>query len=184
MTTSRNQLGTLLACVLSLVACGIPEQADKDQMTPPLSKEEPMKLIPGMTDFTITRPTINRLWGSSDKDVWGVGQGAVVVHWDGKAWQRIAVPTGNNLLAVWGSSDKDVWAVGEGGVVIHFTGSRWARVTTPVPDSAALNDVWGTADDDVWAVGDTGVTTHPDGSSWSSVSLPAITNLLTVWAAT
>ena len=182
MTTSRSMLGTLVTCMLLLAACGSAEEADKSQTAPPLSGDEPKKIIPGMTEFTITRPTINRMWGSSDKDVWGVGQGAIVVHWDGKAWQRIAVPTGNNLLAVWGSSDKDVWAVGEGGVVMHWTGSRWARVTTPVPDSAALNDVWGSASDDVWAVGENGTIVHWNSFGWSKFDSGTTQTLRSIWA--
>ena len=80
-----------------------------------------------------------------------------------RAWGRIAVPTGVDLMAIWGASDKDIWAVGEAGVVIHWDGTSWSRTTTPVPDSATLNDVWGRA----------AVTSGPSVTAASSSSTTA-----------
>jgi hypothetical protein len=57
----------------------------------------------------------------------------------------------------------------------------WSRVTTPVPDTAALNDVWGTGGSNVWAVGDRGALIQFNGSAWGAYNLPIINNLLTVW---
>ena len=119
--------------------------------------------------------------GSSDKDIWAAGNDGIMLHWDSKVWRRISVPTGNNLLAIWGSSDKDVWAVGDGGVVIRWDGTSWSRSTTPVPDTAAINDIWGTSGSNIWAVGDRGVIIQYNGSAWGAFSLPSINNLLTVW---
>ena len=103
MTIIRNPLAALLLGLsLSLIsACGPAEDDSRAQMQPTLSEgPDPAKLVhSGTMDFTITKPTINRMWGSGASDIWGVGQAAVVVHWDGKVWQRIAVPTGSTLLA-------------------------------------------------------------------------------------
>src|SRR5690348_8220402 len=125
MTTHRNRFALLLASLLVVSACGNLDQ-DSIEQSLPAGIERPDV---GMTDFALNRPTINRLWGSGDKDVWGVGNNAMAMHWDGKVWRRIAVPTGSDLLAVWGVSDKDAWAVGEEGVVIHWDGTRWSRST-------------------------------------------------------
>jgi hypothetical protein len=180
MTPLKSLLGTILFALplLTSLGCG-DDQAHRGQTLP--TDDEALVDAPAM-DFAINRPTINRMWGSGDKDIWGVGQGAMSVHWDGKVWRRIAVPTGSNLLSVWGSSSTDVWAVGEGGTMLHWDGTRWSRVTTPAPDSAALNDIWGVSASNVWAVGDNGVVLRYDGSSWAMVPIPSINNLLTVWA--
>ena len=177
----HNRLGFALSLALTL-ACGPIEEGNRSQ---PQSADSMQTVLPvgGVMDFTINKPVINRVFGASDKDVWGAGNGGMMVHWDGKVWRRIAVPTGNDLLSIWGASDKDVWAVGDAGVVIHWDGTSWTRTTTPIPDSASLNDVWGTSGSNVWAVGDRGVIIQYNGSAWGAFTLPSINNLLTVWTA-
>jgi hypothetical protein len=180
MTPNQTTRISLALGMTFAIACGLPDESTRSQ---PQSDDPARSVLPvgGVMDFTINKPVINRAWGASDKDVWGAGNGGMMVHWDGKVWRRIAVPTGNDLQAIWGASDKDVWAVGDAGVVIHWDGTSWARITSPVPDSAALNDVWGTSGSNVWAVGDRGVILQYNGSAWGAFSLPSINNLLTVW---
>jgi hypothetical protein len=176
-----NLLPSILAtALLSVTACGTAEE-DRREPTQGSELEATTRII-GSGDFTVNKPIINRLWGSSDNDVWAAGNDGNMLHWNGKAWRRIAVPTGNDLLGIWGASDKDVWAVGEAGIVIHWDGTAWTRVTSPVPDSAALNDIWGSSASNIWAVGDRGVLVQYNGSAWGAFSLPAINNLLTVWS--
>ncbi len=182
MNTSRLFGAAALALGSLTFACG-PLEQDSRTLSQSEGGEKRTRPSGPVMDFTITKPMLNRMWGSGDKDIWGAGPDGLMLHWDGKVWRRIAVPTGNNLLAIWGSSDKDVWAVGEGGVVIRYDGTSWSRSTTPVPDTAALNDIWGTSGSNIWAVGDRGVIIQFNGSAWGAFSLPAINNLLTVWAA-
>ncbi|MBL9004597.1 MAG: hypothetical protein JNJ46_10140 [Myxococcales bacterium] len=180
--TSSALVSLFSSLLLASAACGPAEQDSRGQDQQGSGESTTLIIGGGSTDFTVNKPIINRVWGSSDKDVWAAGNDGNMIHWDGKAWRRIAVPTGNDLLGIWGASDKDVWAVGEAGVVIHWDGSAWSRVTSPVPDSAALNDVWGTSGNNIWAVGDRGVVMQYNGSAWGAISLPQINNLLTVWA--
>ncbi len=179
---THKTLGLLLSTLLPLAACGLPEQDSRGlPQTEPVAP--PRLTADDRSDFTINKPVIRGMWGSSDKDVWAAGEEGMMLHWDGKIWGRVSVPTGGDLLAIWGASDKDIWAVGEAGVVIRWDGSAWSRVTTPVPDSATLNDVWGTSGSNVWAVGDRGALIQFNGSAWGATNLPIINNLLTVWAA-
>ena len=58
-----------------------------------------------------------------------------LVHWDGTAWKRIAVPRGFLLSDLAAVSTDDVWLVGVNasltrGVAMHWTGIRW-RVDHP-----------------------------------------------------
>ena len=73
---------------------------------------------------------LNAIWGSSQSDIWVVGDGGLVYHFDGKQWSLSPRPDRANLSAIWGTSANDVWAAGSdagfaSGVVIHWNGSTW-----------------------------------------------------------
>jgi len=146
------------------------------------------------------------LWGSGADDVWAVGGGvyalddhtdpsdlnpgpALIVHWDGKAWQPSAgfdpmTTYGFVLHGVWGSGADDVWAVGggsgKGALILRWNGTTWASVASHANSAGALKAVWGSGADDVWAVGgatftiaDGPLLLHWDGHAWSDQTPPA-----------
>jgi hypothetical protein len=112
---------------------------------------------------------LNAVWGASADDVWAVGDGAVIVHFDGKVWSRDkTVPAdvaklGLPLKGVWVSNTdaKHAWAVGGAGLVLHYDGAQW--MTSDVADpvfcfngtqcQGSLEGVWGANADQVFAVG-------------------------------
>lgn len=57
--------------------------------------------------------------GSSQADVWAVGDGGAIVHFDGSAWTAVVSPTTHALQAVWASGSSDAWAIGD--AVYHAT---------------------------------------------------------------
>ncbi|MDF2696356.1 MAG: Type fimbrial biosis protein PilY1 [Labilithrix sp.] len=65
---------------------------------------------------------LTAIWGSSKDDVWAVGAGGTILHYDGTTWVR--TPTGKleTLYNVWGSGPGDVWAVAHTGLVLHSDG--------------------------------------------------------------
>ena len=109
------------------------------------------------------------VWGAADDQFWAVGDGGVVLRWDGMAWLKI--PTGpmggvtQQLRAVWGSAANDVWVVGAESTILHWNGERFDAQSPGA--KYTLNDVWGRAPNDVYAVGSSGVVLHYDGSAWS-----------------
>ena len=55
------------------------------------------------------------LWGAAPDDVWAVGDGGAISHWDGAAWTQVPVgkfPYYPFLNKVHGSSADDVWVAG------------------------------------------------------------------------
>ena len=64
------------------------------------------------------------MWGSGADDVWAVGVGGTVIHFDGDDWRSVAVtPTPVvPFVAVVGSGPNDVWAVGDFGIIVHYDG--------------------------------------------------------------
>jgi hypothetical protein len=63
---------------------------------------------------------LNGVWGSAPNDVWGVGFGGTIYHYDGASWSPSNSGTNAGLGGVWGTGPRDVWAVGTKGTILHF----------------------------------------------------------------
>src|SRR2546425_4492046 len=85
-------------------------------------------------------------WGSASNDVWAVGEGGTILHWDGTAWSAFASGTGNYLYSVWGSASNDVWGVDDRGTILHWDGSGWSASSSITTDWKTV--VWGRGSDD------------------------------------
>ncbi len=133
---------------------------------------------------TATRTyTLSSVWATSANDVWAVGRyndtadgsdRSVIMHWDGRDWNRLTAPVPDSSIAdeLWSvsaTSATDAWAVGswtdndpnnsfDHPLIEHWDGTSWS-VVRGVPDPGAgfanstLFGVYATAPDDVWAVG-------------------------------
>lgn len=101
-----------------------------------------------------TDKELYRVWGSAANDVWAVGFGGAILHWDGSRWTAKASGTTDPFYGVWGSAANDVWAVGSKGMILHWDGGSWTtKVSSP---SNHLRAVWGQASQ-VWVAGAAGV---------------------------
>jgi len=107
--------------------------------------------------------TLHAVWGSSPGDVWAVGDGGTIAHYDGSTPH----PGPSYLNAIWGNASNDIWIAysgGNGGM--HYDGHTWqTTIAGPGGDSTAMH---GTATDDIWCVGLAGLMTHFDGGAWSA----------------
>lgn len=118
---------------------------------------------------------------------------ALVVHWDGHAWTRMAVPDQQTYLPTsLAVSGHDVYTAGWGGddvpVVQRWNGHRWTTEKVP---AAYGGEVYGLGVDgsgSVWAVGRTllteddpghGLLLHRTGGVWREVAVPADAGQLT-----
>ncbi|MFO0781270.1 MAG: Calx-beta domain-containing protein [Candidatus Saccharimonadales bacterium] len=163
----------------------------------------------GTTWEAISLPTISadvvQLYGIAAinaNDIWAVGNAivsissidtvieAVILHWDGTHWVRVASPKGvisSTLFSIDARSANDVWAVGDDGnqpFLIHWNGTSWLRAANPPEASAFMRRIRGVsivAANDVWAVGSTisssvftTFTLHWNGANWAVVPSPNI----------
>lgn len=135
-------------------------------------------------------PLLNWVYGFGADDVFAVGNGGTVLHFDGHTWTREPTPTDENLWGVWGARPDALWAVGGSGragseaTLLHRDGTGWQRVTPPElerPNVRALFKVWGSGEDDVYAVGQRGVVLHWDGSHWEELHVGADDDLIALW---
>ncbi|MBN1205570.1 MAG: hypothetical protein JXB05_11680 [Myxococcaceae bacterium] len=70
------------------------------------------------------------VWGSSGTDVWAVGAGGTILHWDGEEWTPFSSPTDRDLRAISGSGPDNIFAVGgrEGDplpTIVQWDGTVW-----------------------------------------------------------
>jgi hypothetical protein len=112
-----------------------------------------------------TSVMLRGVWGSSATDVFAVGDGGCIAHYDGVTWSPMSSGTTNPLFGVWGSSSSDVFVVGSLGTVLHYDGNTWISMNVT---SEHLQCVWGSSSSDVFAVGQE-VILHYDGGTWQTM---------------
>ncbi len=71
------------------------------------------------------------VWGTSATNIYAVGAGGKILHFNGTSWSSMSSPTSARLSRVSGSSASDVWAAGDT-VLLHFDGSTWKAVTSSI----------------------------------------------------
>jgi hypothetical protein len=141
---------------------------------------------PGDTDEQLPFPCgfseIADIHGTGSGNVWAVGDGGCVLHFDGADWIGEAAPA-QQLDAVHAVSDEVIFAVG-GDVVWRRSASGWEDdLSMP---GAAFTDVWADSESFVVAVGkDTasgnGVIALRDGDEWNQVTPWETPPILSVW---
>lgn len=116
---------------------------------------------------------------------WAVGDdgnNTLIVHWNGKKWQKVAAPNpspgSDDLNAVAALTAKYAWAVGVlggDGLVMHWNGTAWKTVPTPkLKGGALLAGVTVTSTSNAWIAGGTGEPAHAliehwNGKAWRTV---------------
>jgi hypothetical protein len=120
---------------------------------------------------------LRAVWGTSPSNVWSVGNGGTIVHYDGQQWSTVASGTTEDLTSVWGTSSSDVWAAGYS-TILHYAGSSWSVSYTPTPvDNALILAGWSSSPTDAWAMGSAGIpgkAFHYNGSAWAPAATPTV----------
>src|SRR5438309_12107938 len=115
---SHRRLGLLTAFVLAVLLCAAASvvraqsvcSSDGWCWSNPLPQGNPLWSV----------------WGSASTDVWAVGEGGTILHWDGSTWSGVSSATRNILYGGWGTASADVWAVGAGGTILRWDGRSWS----------------------------------------------------------
>jgi len=134
-----------------------------------------------------------KVWGTSDDDVWVVGERGTVLHFNGTTWGQVLVPTSTRLLTVHGDVDAGPIMVGGAGngVLLEMDGGTMSdRMPAYMPGA---NGVFVDPEDGkAWVVGDQGtVLSRERDEAWvidetspTTLDLHAVTvdSEGTVWA--
>lgn len=113
------------------------------------------------------------LWAGAEDDVWAVGTGGTIIHWDGQTWTSRAVPSvHDDFYTVWGFGGE-VWVGGEGSTY-HFKDNAWKKES----GTSRVTRIFGSSLENVWATVDSpGVFARRASQGWGEVKLPSTTDL-------
>jgi hypothetical protein len=155
------RITSAILCVIVVVALTIPVIGTT------LAQATWSPMTSGTTSF------LNGVWGTSSSDVFAVGAGGTIIHYDGATWSPMVSGTTVELTHVWGSSTSDVFAVGAAsyhdGIILHYDGAAWSTMAEPPEGLEGLYGVWGSSSTNVYAVGMARSVYQYDGATWSVV---------------
>lgn len=162
-----SKLFRLLVAALALTGVGALPGCETEDPGPPAGWQVVFEELPG---------ALFSVWGTSASDVWIVGghdydepAGPQVLHWDGKAWQKLdsGLPATVNLWWVWGLDD-DVWMAGSGGHIARYRRSTGQFEAFQAPTDTQLFGILPVSKTEVWAVGGPGLCkeNQPCGVVW------------------
>src|SRR5437667_3316723 len=73
---------------------------------------QPHTVLRWLYDPLVDGTDLSAVWSASAGDVFAVGLGGKILHYNGTSWTAQPSPTTADLAGVWGSSGTDVFAVG------------------------------------------------------------------------
>ncbi len=84
---------------------------------------------------------VNACWGTSSNDMFFVGNGGSIFHYDGTKFTQMTSGTTKDIGQIWGTSDNNIWASGWNqtiaeSVLLHYDGTAWS-----VQDLSKLGDI-------------------------------------------
>lgn len=131
--------------------------------------------------YGITGWNLYDVWGDSVFNVFAVGLGGTILHYNGIQWSAMNSQTGNQLEAVWGCSPSDVYAIGSNSTVLHYDGNingEWVNFESNNP--TYLFDVWCAPSSFVYATGGNTVYAY-DGYGWVDIYHGTSDSLIKIW---
>ena len=120
------------------------------------------------------------LWVNADADVYAVGDGGLILHYDGAAWSKVdgptrsALPVTDTFNGVW-ASGAELFIVAQQGESFRFNNS-WATIPA-IPcmfGACELFGIWGIDAQNVYAVGQGGTIARLGGAAWQPMMSAAV----------
>ncbi len=144
------------------------------------------------------RTSLYGIWGFDSDDIFAVGEGGAIAHYNGGAWIVNYQDAGNTLRAISGQIDasSSLWAVGDDETALRYNralntwesdprpGQLIDDIDGPDPDSSGndFHGVWGPASDEVYVVGNHGLVLHYRDDAWVREAEGLVdATLLKVW---
>lgn len=119
---------------------------------------------------TPTGQTLRGVTTFAANDVWAVGGGGSVMHFDGTTWKLERTPVCEELTAMWGTSATNLWAVGHAGRIVHRTARGWTLVESGTCEF--MSDVWGSPSGTIWIASRAGVLAGNETQGFTVTPLP------------
>ncbi len=116
--------------------------------------------------------------GSSENNVFVVGELGAVGRYDGASWSRTSAGFNGGFRDVWAYSATSAYAVGDGGVY-EYNGTSWSPLFNT--GSYYYSCLWGADPDNVWCGTTSNFFSHWNGASWVSEMLPSYNYFQDMW---
>lgn len=169
MKFSKSTMAVCLLSIFLLVSGAAAQTTTMDSVESPTQVN--LNSVCIVNNMTATDNGIDML------NAWAVGDGGIIVFWDGSSWTTQDSPTALNLYSVIFTDVNNGWAVGgsgDTGVILHYDGTWavWDQISfsgyTGETDTinATLYSVTMVTDGSVgWAVGSNGIALSWDEAS-------------------
>jgi hypothetical protein len=139
-----------------------------------------------------TAADLRHVHGTAWNDAYAVGQGATIIHYEGKGWGVQFIDpyevegqdpyfVTSTLYGVYARTKDDVWAVGDGGHVVRYDGESWKLSSV---EGSTLRAVWAHSEENIWAVGAAGTILHYNGTQWMPEPSGTVATLYAIWGDT
>jgi alpha-tubulin suppressor-like RCC1 family protein len=125
----------------------------------------------------VTYSDLEDIWGRSSNDIFAVGNGGAIFHYNGITWSRVVTTYDYDFNAIWGDVGN-VFVVGNNGVILQYDGHSWSKMFSGTTEH--LNGIWGNGQS-IFAVGTYGTILKFNGVSWMDMSSGTTTTLLDIW---
>jgi hypothetical protein len=123
------------------------------------------------------------VWAFAPDNAWAVGEGGLLVHWDGGAWSRVELDVERELVLhdVWAASPERLFVAAHDGSILSFDprATPISEITRAEPNEMPKRSLWGSGANDIYALApgvDYGggqkydaVLFHFDGSAWAEI---------------
>lgn len=137
----------------------------------------------GALSFEGMASSLQGIWGTAANNVYGVGLGGVIVHFNGTSWEPMSSGTNQTLFAVSGADAARVIAISTSGAFTLFDGTSWKSGS--IGTALILHGLWvGTRD--AYVAGEGRTLLRFDGTSWTpaaiDLSIPSNIVFFAVWS--
>jgi hypothetical protein len=94
---------------------------------------------------------VEKIWGVSGTNMFGVGKSGTIVHYDGHTWTKMTSNTTVDLQDIWGIDGSHIWATGFNNsdghcVVLQCNGTSWSTIydsnNQPTQSQYQFGTVW------------------------------------------
>ncbi|HMM11770.1 MAG TPA: YCF48-related protein [Bacteroidales bacterium] len=112
---------------------------------------------------------LNDVYELSANQAYAVGNGGVILSFNGTNWSAMTSGTTQNLNDVFFLDANNGWAVGAAGTILYYDGSTWTAQTSGI--TTTLNGVFFTSPSNGYAVGNSGVVLRWNGTAWAPLNV-------------
>lgn len=112
---------------------------------------------------------LRSVWGLGKDNVFAVGAGGTILHYDGQIWSKMESGVRTTLNDIWGSREDNIFAIGSDGLILHYDGNTWSVMESGT--TWDLHSIHGSSDINIYAVGENGTILSLAENGWEKVNV-------------